>query len=173
MTHGVNKLRSAFLKVERGITRTAVAAGSLCLAIAALTGFYQVLARFVLFQPAAWSEPLIQAALIWMTYLALAGAMRTGTLISVDILRHAARGPFKRLLETFVVLAIAAVLLVLIWFGAILVWRVRFQNIAGLEVPASWAYAALPFGSLLSFIALVAHALDPAQHADIAPDAAG
>lgn len=173
MTRSATTLRSAFLKVERGITRTAVAAGCLGLAIAALTGFYQVVARFILLRPASWSEPLIQVTLVWMSYLALAGAMRTGTLISVDVLRSLARGPFRRLLEAFIALSTGALLVVLIWFGAILVWRVRFQNVAGLDVPASWAYAALPFGSTLSLIALIAHVVDPGKRAEVAADAAG
>lgn len=90
--------RSIFLAVERRITQTAVALGCLGLVLAALVGFYQVIARFILFRPASWSEPMIQIALIWMTYLALAGAMRTGTLISVDMLLRLSKGPFKRIL---------------------------------------------------------------------------
>ncbi|HEX5934750.1 MAG TPA: TRAP transporter small permease subunit, partial [Pseudorhizobium sp.] len=70
-------LISAFLAVEGRITQTAVALATAGLAIASLVGLYQVVARFILHAPASWSEPLVQATLIWMTYVALAGAMRT------------------------------------------------------------------------------------------------
>jgi C4-dicarboxylate transporter, DctQ subunit len=41
-----------------------------------------------------------------------------------------------------------------------MVWRVRFQTLAGLEISIAWAYAALPSGALFSLIAVIAHALD-------------
>ncbi|SMF06937.1 TRAP-type C4-dicarboxylate transport system, small permease component [Tistlia consotensis] len=165
--------RAAFLAVERRVTQAAVAAGCLGLAVAALTGLYQVLARFVLLRPASWSEPLIQVVLIWMAYLALAGAMRSGSLIAVDLLLRVATGRARRALRTLVTLAVLALLATLFWFGCLIVWRVRFQTIAGLDVAASWAYAALPFGSALSILALLAHAADPPVEAAPEPDAAG
>ncbi|MGQ9371313.1 TRAP transporter small permease [Azospirillum sp. ST 5-10] len=174
MTLRAARWRSLFLAVERRITQAAVAAGCLGLVVASLVGLYQVVARFVLFRPAAWSEPLIQVVFIWMAYLALAGAMRTGTLISVDALRTVlAQGPYKRLLDTVIMLSTMALLGVLLWFGSVLVWRVRFQTIAGLDMAASWAYAALPVGAVLSMLALIAHFLDPKTHADVPADAAG
>jgi TRAP-type C4-dicarboxylate transport system permease small subunit len=173
MSSGLQNLRSAFLAAERALTRIAVATGCVGLVVASLAGLYQVLARFVFHAPASWSEPLIQLVLIWMTYLALAGAMRTGTLISVDVLRSYARGPFKRILDLYIVLATMGLLLVLFWFGWELAIRVQFQTIAGLGIPATYAYASLPVGAAISMIALVAHAMDPGAQADVAADAKG
>lgn len=173
MTRTASSLRSAFLAIEGRVTQAAVVFGCLGLLLATAAGFYQVLARFVLFQPAAWSEPFIQTTLIWMTYVALAGAMRTGTLISVDLALTLSRGSFRKVLQAAGVVAVLGLLLVLLWFGAMLVWRVRFQTIAGLGISASWAYAALPVGSLLSILALIAHSLDrPGGGAD-APELEG
>lgn len=153
--------RVAFLSVERQITRVAVILGTAGMGLACLAGFYQVITRFVLHSPSSWSEPLIQTSLIWMTYIALAGAMRTGTLISVDLLLSISTGPLRKLVRAVIFVAVLSLLFVLLWFGCQLVWRVRFQTIAGLGISASWAYAALPAGSLLSVLALTAHALDP------------
>lgn len=166
----IQQLRSAALAAERILTSAAVASGTLLLATAVAIGGYQVIARFILFQPASWSEPLIQGGLIWMAYLALAGAMRSGTLISVDILLRATEGTLHRFLRTFGTVAILLLLAVLVWFGAILCWRVRFQNLAGLNIPASFVYAALPVGSLVSMIALIAHVIDPPTGDTSAPD---
>ncbi|MBO0906101.1 TRAP transporter small permease [Jiella sonneratiae] len=161
---------SALKGVERAVTAAAVWAGSLMLVVAVLTGMWQVIARFVLFQTAAWSEPLIQTSLVWMAYLALAGAMRAGTLISVDVLLEVTRGPARRALRLAGAAAVFGLLAVLVWFGAELCWRVRFQTLAGLGIPASYAYAALPVGSAISILALAAHLLDPAPPAGEAPD---
>jgi len=158
--------RPAFLAVEGRITQGAVALGTVGLTLACLVGFYQVVTRFVLHAPSSWSEPLIQTTLIWMAYVALAGAMRTGTMISVDLILSVSTGRLRGLVNLVTYIATLALLAILFWFGCELVWRVRFQTIAGLGVSASWAYAALPVGSVLSALALVAHAIDPRKVGD-------
>lgn len=168
-----SSLRPAFLALEGRITQGAVALGTCGLALACLVGFYQVLTRFVLHEPSSWSEPLIQTTLIWMAYVALAGAMRTGTLISVDLILSVSRGRLRALVKVVTYASTMALLAVLLWFGCQLVWRVRFQTIAGLGVSASWAYAALPTGAVLSALALAAHALDPEQERDHRVENAG
>lgn len=165
--------RPIFLAVEDRISLAAVAMGIFGLGLACLVGFYQVLTRFILHAPSSWSEPLIQTTLIWMVYVALAGAMRAGTLISVDLLVSVSTGRLLKLVRTVITLAVMALLVILFWFGCELVWRVRFQTIAGLGVSASWAYAALPTGALLSALALLAHALDPQQERDHRTENAG
>jgi TRAP-type C4-dicarboxylate transport system permease small subunit len=166
-------LRSAYLALEARITLCAVALGTCGLALACLVGFYQVVTRFILHAPSSWSEPLIQTTLIWMAYVALAGAMRTGTLISVDLIQSISTGRLRTLVNAVTYLSTLALLAVLFWFGCQLVWRVRFQTIAGLGVSASWAYAALPTGSVLSALALVAHALDSGHERDLRVENAG
>lgn len=152
-----------FHAVERVITNLSVGAACGLLAAAALTGLFQVLSRFVLHQPATWSETLVRTLLIWMVYLGLPGAMRMGALVSVDFLYRKCGGQGRRVLRAVVSVATLFLLTLLVWFGWMIVYRVRFQNLAGLEIPASWAYAAIPTGSLLSWIAVVARYFDYRQ----------
>ena len=159
--------RSAFLVLVGRITQAAVALGTCGLALACLVGFYQVITRFVLHAPSSWSEPLIQTTLIWMVYVTLAGAMRAGTLISVDLLVSISTGRLLKLVRVVINSSVLTLLAIIFWFGCELVWRVRFQTIAGLGISASWAYAALPTGAVLSALALLAHALEPARKTDI------
>ncbi|UOM32605.1 TRAP transporter small permease [Acuticoccus sp. I52.16.1] len=170
MSSALAHIRRGALTIERAVTWTAVALGAVCLVAAVGVGFYQVLARFVLFRPASWSEPFVQSALIWMTYLALCGAMRTGTLISVDVLKKATQGAAHTTLRLAGAGAILVLLWVILWQGIAIVWRVRFQTIAGLGVPASYVYAALPTGAALSILALIGHVIDPPPDPS-APDA--
>jgi TRAP-type C4-dicarboxylate transport system permease small subunit len=104
---------------------------------------------------------MIRALLIWMAYLGLASAVRAGSLVSVDLLYRLVKGRNRRLLEAIIAIATFALLAILFWFGADLVWRVRFQNLAGLEIPISYAYAAIPTGALVSMLAVIAHFFDP------------
>tara|TARA_R110001583_G_scaffold171739_1_gene325441 strand:- start:2642 stop:3154 length:513 start_codon:yes stop_codon:yes gene_type:complete len=159
-------LTSIILMVERRVTRVALFLGSLALVLAFLAGAYQIIARFILFQSAAWSEPFIQLALIWMTYLTVASAMRTGSLISVDLMLRKTTGRLRAALRVFGTLAMLLLLGVLLWFGIEIVLRVKYQTIAGLNISASWAYLALPIGAAFSILALIAHVLDPPQAVD-------
>jgi TRAP-type C4-dicarboxylate transport system permease small subunit len=152
---------AALLRAERLVTAAGLAAGCLAMAVAACVGLFQVVTRFVLQEPATWSEPMIRMLLIWMAYLGLAAAVRAGSLVSVDLLYRMARGRARRLLQAAIAIATFALLAVLFWFGMDLVWRVRFQNLAGLEIPISYAYAAIPTGALVSMLAVAAHFFDP------------
>lgn len=149
------------LRVEALVTRSSVFAACCLLAAAVAVGFYQVIARFVLSQPATWSETLIRVLLIWMAYLGLSGAIRIGALVSVDALYRACRGRARRLLQALITLATLVLLVLLVWFGVALAYRVRFQVLAGLEVPVTWGYAAIPAGAAIAILAVVAHYFDP------------
>jgi TRAP-type C4-dicarboxylate transport system permease small subunit len=54
-----------------------------------------------------------------------------------------------------------AFLFVLLWFGADLVWRVRFQTFASMELSMAWAYASVPVFAALGIVAVLGHHLDP------------
>jgi TRAP-type C4-dicarboxylate transport system permease small subunit len=155
---------AALLRFERLVTEAALVAACAMLAVAACAGFYQVLTRFLLREPATWSEPLVRTLLIWMAYLGLAAAIRAGALVSVDALYRLLRGRHRRALEAAITLATLVLLVILVWFGWDLAVRVRFQNLAGLDVPMSWAYAAVPTGALLSIPAVLAHYVDPRRN---------
>jgi len=149
------------LKVESAVTGASVFAACCLLAAAAAVGFYQVLTRFVLSEPATWSETAVRVLLIWMAYLGLCGAMRVGALVSVDVLYRACRGRMRRALQAAITASTLGLLCILVWYGTALAWRVRFQTLAGLEVPVTWAYAAIPVGAAVSILAVLAHFLDP------------
>jgi TRAP-type C4-dicarboxylate transport system permease small subunit len=41
------------------------------------------------------------------------------------------------------------------------VQRLRFQNLAGLEISIAWAYAAVPVGAAFGILGVIANFLDP------------
>ena len=58
----------------------------LMLAIASVLGMFQIITRFVLEQPAEWSEILIRLSLIRMVFMGIPMAFRQGAMVSVDVL---------------------------------------------------------------------------------------
>jgi TRAP-type C4-dicarboxylate transport system permease small subunit len=166
----MSKAAAAFLAVERRVTGAVAALAMALMAAAALVAFYQVVTRFVLQQPATWSEVLVRTLIVWMVYLGAAAGFRVGALVSVDALARFAKGPWKRTVETVAGLSALALLFVGAWWGWQVAWRLRFQNLAGLDVSIMWLYAAVPAGCFFAMLAVVARLLDPGPREDAIVD---
>jgi TRAP-type C4-dicarboxylate transport system permease small subunit len=154
-------MKTQFLAFERRLTSVIIVAACVLLAIASTLGMFQVLTRFIFNQPSTWSEILIRIVLIWMVMFGVVVAFREGSQVSVDLMfRHSGR--FQRTLHFMITLVTVVFLGVLVWYGADIAWRTRFQEIGGIEfLPMSVGYAALPVGALCAIFAVVANFLDP------------
>jgi TRAP-type C4-dicarboxylate transport system permease small subunit len=153
-------LRGSILAADRVLTALATMLACVALAVAVVAGAWQVVARFATETPSIWSEALVRTALIWMAYLGLAVALRTGALVSIDVAHRYSRGPFRRGVEAAVLACNVSLMGILIWFGWIMAERVQFQEMAGLEVSMSWGYAALPIGAAFALVGALAQFLD-------------
>lgn len=154
-------LRSLFLDGERQLNRLVLAVAATMLVVASAAGLYQVFSRFVLQIPAHWSEPLVKVTLIWMVYLGLMSAARSGSMIAVDFLFELTSGRLRLVMRTMITIAMLIVFAVLIYHGWRAVYLVRNQTIAGLGVSASWVYSAIPLGAGFAALAVIAQFLDP------------
>ena len=127
---------------------------------------YQVLIRFIFGTPSTWSEIAIRLVIIWMVMFGVVVAFREGAQVSVDLM-YRLSGRYQRPLHCLITLISVLFLGVIIWYGIDIAWRVRFQEIAGLEfLPMSIGYAALPVGATFAIIAVIANYLDP-RHSEL------
>jgi TRAP-type C4-dicarboxylate transport system permease small subunit len=154
------KLRAGVLTADRIGTTIAAIIACLALAVAVFAGLWQVVARFATETPSVWSEALVRTALIWMAFIGLAVAIRTGALVSIDIAHRLSRGAVRAALEGLTLASILSMLGVMFWFGWSMAERVKFQEMAGLEVSMAWGYAAIPIGAIFAMLGAVAHFLD-------------
>jgi TRAP-type C4-dicarboxylate transport system permease small subunit len=155
-------MKNAFLNFERWTSGIAMAVACLMLAIASVLGMFQILTRFVLEQPAEWTEVLIRFSLIWMVFLAIPMAFRQGAMVSVDVLKRWAPPAMRRVLSGFVCVATLALLAVLIWWGWDYARRGGVQTMAGLEsLSMFWAYLAVPVGAMFAVIGVIGNLLEP------------
>jgi TRAP-type C4-dicarboxylate transport system permease small subunit len=151
-----------FLKLERLTTALATALACAMLVIAAGLGMWQIITRFVIQEPAEWTEVLIRFSLIWMVFLGIPQAFRIGAMVSVDVLYRWSGARMRRLLDTLVALAALVLIAVIVWVGWDYALRGRVQSVIGLEgVSMFWAYLALPVGGLFSAVAVLGNWLDP------------
>jgi TRAP-type C4-dicarboxylate transport system permease small subunit len=155
-------MKNAFLKLEHWSTAVAMAGACVMMVIAASLGMFQIITRFVLEQPAEWSEILIRISLIWMVFLGIPAAFRQGAMVSVDVLYRWSPKPVKRVLDWVVCFAALALIAVIIWWGWDYAQRGSVQAMAGLEsVSMFWAYLALPVGGLFCILGIIGNLLDP------------
>ncbi|BDG71358.1 hypothetical protein Rmf_12870 [Roseomonas fluvialis] len=153
-------LRRGILAADRVTTGIAAVIACLAMSVAVFAGAWQVVARFATETPSVWSEALVRTALIWMAFIGVAVALRTGALVSIDVAHRYSRGTVRRALEAAALAASLSMLGVMFWFGWMMAERVQFQEMAGLEVSMSWGYAAIPIGAAFAMIGAVAHFLD-------------
>ena len=155
-------MKKAFLMFERGATFAALLGACAMLVIAASLGMFQIVTRFVLEQPAEWTEVLIRFSLIWMVFLAIPSAFRQGAMVSVDVLYRWSPPRIRRVLDYVVALAALALIGVIIWWGWDYAQRGGVQSMAGLEsVSMFWAYLAMPVGGLFCVVGIIGNLIDP------------
>jgi TRAP-type C4-dicarboxylate transport system permease small subunit len=155
-------LKRTFLAFESVTTGAALLVACAMLAIAAALGFYQIITRFVLEQPAEWTEVLIRFALIWMVFTGIAAAFRNGAMVCVDVLHRWSPAGGKRFLEWAVAAVSIAFLAYIGWIGWDYAQRGAVQSVAGLEdMSMFWAYLAVPVGCALAIPGALGNALDP------------
>ena len=155
-------MKNAFLTFERWTTFIAMLAACAMLALSASLGMFQILMRFVLEQPAEWTEVLIRFSLIWMVFLAIPAAFRQGAMVSVDVLYRWSPPALRRVLDWVVALAALALIGIVIWYGWDYAQRGGVQSMAGLEsVSMFWAYLAMPVGGVLCAVGIIGNLIDP------------
>lgn len=158
-------MKDTFLRIERFTSSLAMAGACAMMAVASALAMFQIVTRFVLEQPAEWTEILIRLALIWMVFLGIPVAFRQGAMVSVDVLYRWSPPRLRRALDWAVALASLALVAIILWWGWDYAVRGKVQSMAGLEsISMFWGYLALPVGALFCILGIVGNLLDPQRH---------
>jgi TRAP-type C4-dicarboxylate transport system permease small subunit len=158
-------MKQIFLNLERRTTEFSMWVACAMLVIASSLGMFQIITRFVLEQPAEWSEILIRLSLIWMVFMGIPMAFRQGAMVSVDVLYRWSPPRIRRVLDAAVCLATLTLICIIIWWGWDYSLRGRVQSMAGLEsISMFWGYVAMPVGAMFSVVAILGNYLDPKRN---------
>jgi TRAP-type C4-dicarboxylate transport system permease small subunit len=158
-------MKSMFLAIERRTTALALWCAGAMLVIATVSGFYQIISRFVIEQPAEWSEVIVRFSLIWMVFLGVPTAFRQGAMISVDLMYRKSGPRLRRALDVLTLVTSLSLMLIILVWGYDYAYRTRFQTIPGLEsLTMIWAYIAMPVGAFFSVIAILGQWFDPRHY---------
>jgi TRAP-type C4-dicarboxylate transport system permease small subunit len=136
------------LKVEKAV-------GAALLLLLTVTIFVQVVFRFLLDLPLAWSEELSRYSFVWLTMLVAPICIRLRANISTGT--RGSLPPRIALIIEIVgyVLVLLFVAVLLVW-GALLLDVVKMQRSPAIGIPMYWVYAAIPVGAALMAVEIVA-----------------
>jgi TRAP-type C4-dicarboxylate transport system permease small subunit len=142
-------IREALFKLEK------FGSGTL---LVVLTGtiFIQVISRFLLNLPLAWSEEVSRYSFIWLTMLTTPVCVRLNANIGMDMIVRrlpANLGTILELLSSAIALLLAIVWLI---YGTTILFVVQSQSSPAIGIPMYWVYAALPVGAALMIAELMA-----------------
>jgi TRAP-type C4-dicarboxylate transport system permease small subunit len=126
--------------------------GSALLVVMGVVGAIQVVSRYVMTSPLAWTEELATMLFAWLVFVGASSALKKNEHFAIDVavnlLPVAARKRAK-MLRHFAVLLFCVLL---IGYGvrlAVMNWYVRTPM---LEISRGWIYLSLPCGALLMLV---------------------
>lgn len=90
--------------------------------------------------------------MVWTSFLGAAAAARRRGHMAITELRDLTPGAAGRGLRLVVEATVAAVLALLIWFGAVIVQASWGNILTVLDWPMAWQYMALPVGSAIALV---------------------
>lgn len=152
-----------FSALAQGLVRLTHNLAALLLAIAVALVFYQVFTRFILGNPASWSEILARGLIVWSVFLVSAAAFWHGAMIAIGLFISRLPDHLRIHGHRLVCAAVLTLLGLLVWQGYLISARVSRQQIAMLEISMSWFYAAIPVGCAVAAIAVIARQLTREQ----------
>ncbi|ARD49017.1 TRAP transporter small permease [Sporosarcina sp. P33] len=133
---------------------------SLSLAIMSIVIVVQVISRYFLHSTFSWSEELARYLMILTILLGAALALRTQSLIGLEIIAENVSSGKRRVLKFFVYIVCLLFFIALLIFGLSTVAAVEHQLSPALQISMSIPYTAIPLGALALIINTIAVLLE-------------
>ena len=115
-----------------------------------------VLPKFGIIAAAPWTEELARYLMVWCVFLGAAVAARSGALIAMDSVADALPPALGDATRTVGLLLTIAFFGLLVWLGVRWVAFGTMETSTVMALPMSWVYAAMPVGSLVAIINILA-----------------
>ena len=120
--------------------------------VLALVVFYQVFTRYVMNDPAGWTEEIARYLLVAVVFIGASMSVRKNNHIQVDFLYRLLPKALGRALSTLVDIARCAFLGYATWLNWLLLERIGGQPMAIIDLPMGWVFGAMLFGFALMFL---------------------
>jgi TRAP-type transport system small permease protein len=134
-------------------------------AVVCLFVFGNVIARYVLNFDLAWVNEVGEAVFVWLTFLGGARAVRSMGHLAVLEFVEGLPQPLNRLLYAGMSALVAAILVLLIVYGALISIENMSQTMSVTRLPMGLVYWAAPVGSALALLFVAEHLANRADFA--------
>ena len=114
--------------------------------------FLQVVFRYVLDNPLAWTEESARFLLVWITFLGAAYAMVSGAHVGVDVVVNLFPKRLKNVTSCLAWLACMAFFILMVWQGFKLANLTMGQTSPALGIPMGVIYYIIPVSGLILII---------------------
>jgi len=131
---------------------------TVCMGYFTLATVLQVVFRFVLQMPAAWTDETARYSFIWMMFLGAAVAVKKNTHISVDILQAVIKNPAAKKalnMTTKSIFLIFTIICTVVGVQVCLLILQFPQTSPVLEISMFWVYVSMPVGMGLASLRLI------------------
>lgn len=136
-------------KLDRLVGRAEMTVAGSIVAVICLVVFLQVLCRYVLHSPLAWTEELARYLQVWLTAIGAAIGMRLGTHFHLDIIHLAIPKGLLRYYKVLVLLTTLLFIVMLAYYGEAMLSVVQRQQSPAMNVSMFYPYLAIPVGACL------------------------
>ena len=113
--------------------------------------FYQVFTRYVMNDPAGWTEEIARYFLVAIVFIGAAMSVRKNNHIQVDYLYRLIPKWAGRVLSNFVDVFRCVFLAYASWLTWLLIQRIGSSRMAIIDLPMGWVFGAMLFGFTLMF----------------------
>jgi TRAP-type C4-dicarboxylate transport system permease small subunit len=113
--------------------------------------FYQVFTRYVMEDPAGWTEEIARYFLVAVVFIGAAMSVRKNNHIQVDYFYRLMPGAVGRVMSTAVDLFRCAFLGYATWLCWLVIQRIGASRMAIVDLPMGWVFGAMMFGFTLMF----------------------
>jgi len=113
--------------------------------------FYQVFTRYVLGDPAGWTEEIARYFLVAVVFIGAAMSVRKNNHIQVDYFYRLIPGAAGRVMSIAVDIARCVFLGYASWLCWLLIERIGSSRMAIIDLPMGWVFGAMLFGFVVMF----------------------
>lgn len=132
---------------------------NLLLAVLTVSVFMQVVFRFLIEQPLAWTEELARYCLIWITFLGAAYAMSLRAHLGVEFFVNSFPLLGRKIMAVVASIVSLSFFSILVIYGFQLVNKSTSQTSPVLDLPMGFVYLVIPISGIFLIINLLANTI--------------
>lgn len=119
--------------------------------------FLNVILRYIFKSSSTWIEEAVRYLIIWTTFIGSAVCFRKGSHMGIDLIFSLTKGPVKKAIEIFGLIASFIFMIFLFKYGLdlVLFTKKTGQITPSLEIKLFWIYMGIPLGAFLSGVEII------------------